>query len=259
MDGWLHDANEWLLFAGFFALLVLAAEAGFRLAKSARREDGEVAPHASAIQGAVLGLLALLLGFTFSLALSRFETRKEIWRDESNSIGTTYLRARLLPEPMGSRVQALLRTYVETRFELAEFGHDLERVRAANVRAGALHEQMWTELVAAARAQQVDAELISLFADSLNETIDFHSTRVAAIRNHVPTAIFLLLLVVAVAALGLTGYASGPNRGHSLALNALVALLITLVTLLSFDLHRPTRGIITLSTEGLEDLRDSMR
>jgi hypothetical protein len=259
MDGWLNLVNEGFLFAGFFVLLLLAAEVGFRLAKHARGANGEVSSHASAIQGAVLGLLALLLGFTFSLAMSRFEARKEVWRDESNSIGTTYLRAQLLPEPMGTRIQTLLRSYVETRLELAADGFLPERMADVNRRSGALHQQMWEQLVAASHANGADSELVSLFAESLNQTIDFHSTRVAAIRYHVPGAIFLLLFVVAIVSLGLTGYASGPNHLHSFALNALVATLITLVTLLTFDLHRPTRGIITLDTTGLVELRDSMR
>jgi hypothetical protein len=259
MDGWLNLVNEELLFAGFFVLLLLAAEIGFRLAKHARSEKGEVSSHASTIQGAVLGLLALLLGFTFSLSMSRFEARKDVWRDEANSIGTTYLRAQLLPEPMGTRIQALLRSYTETRLELAEHGFEPERLSDVNARSTALHKQMWQQLVAASHASGADSELVSLFTDSLNETIDFHATRVATIRHRVPAAIFVLLFVVAIVSLGLTGYASGPNHLHSFALNALVAVLITLVTLVTFDLHRPTRGFITLDKTGLLELRNSMR
>lgn len=259
VDTWLSEANEGLLFAVFFVLLLLTAEAGFRLARHARLENGQVSSQASAIQGAVLGLLALLLGFTFSLAVSRFEARKEIWRDEANAIGTTYLRAQLLPEPMSTRVQTLLRSYVETRFELAAFGHDAARVRAVHARSSALQTEMWNQVLAVARGREVDAEIVTLFAASLNQTIDLHNTRLAAIRNHVPAAIFLLLFLVAAASLGLTGYVSGPNHRQSFVLNTLVAALITLVTLLTFDLHRPTRGFITLKTTVLDELRDSVR
>jgi hypothetical protein len=258
MDAWLNEVNEGLLFVAVLVLLMGAAGVGFVLAQRARRQHGDTAPHASAIQGAVLGLLALLLGFTFSLAMARFETRKEIQRDEANAIGTTYLRAQLLPEPMRTQIRADLRAYVETRFELGKVSFLPERLRQAHAQASALQKRMWQQLVAAADAK-ADPELLTFFGESLNETIDMHATRMAAIRSRIPAAIFVVLFVVALASLGLTGYASGPNHRQSFALNALVALLIAVVMLLTFDLHRPRRGLITLDLTGLEELRESMR
>jgi hypothetical protein len=258
MQAWLSDLNEGALLCILLLLLQAGAELGFLLAERTRRAHGEVSAHASAVQGAVLGLLALLLGFTFSLAMSRFEVRKEILRDEANAIGTTYLRAQLMPEPMRTRLRTQLRTYLTTRFELHDISHDSERVGAVHVRAAALHQQMWGQLTAAADAH-AEPEFVSLLADALNQTIDLHAVRVAAIRNRIPGTIFLLLLCVAIISMGLTGYASAPNHRQSFALNALVTSLIALVMLLIVDLHRPTRGLITLGTAALDDLRESMR
>lgn len=257
MEAWLNEVNEGVLLAALLVLLVGAAEFGYLLAQRERREGGEVPAHAAAMHGALLGLLALLLGFTFSLSMDRLEARKALLRDEANVIGTTYLRVQLLPEPMRSRMAPLLRDYVDTRLELYEHGFDAARLRDILARSSALHTRMWSEAVAAGRA--ADTEMTSLFVDALNQTIDTHGLRVASIRGRIPALLFVLLFAVSVVALGLCGYVSGPNHRAARALNTLTALLITLVTVLVFDLQRPARGLVRADPSALFELRDSMR
>jgi len=258
MEAWLNDVNEAVLFSGLLLLLLGSTELGLSLARREARGDGQIPPHAASMQGAVLGLLALLLGFTFSLALGRFEARKALYRDEANALGTTYLRVQLLPEPARSALPALLRKYADTRVELAHAAYDKEHVRRIDAQATALQHEIWALAVAAARATP-ESELTSLFVESLNQTIDMHGLRIAAIRNYAPALLFIVLFAVAAVAMGLSGYASEPARGTARGINALMALLLTVVTVVVIDLHRPARGLIVADPISLVELRDSMR
>jgi hypothetical protein len=198
-----------------------------------------------------------MLGFTFSLSMDRLEARKSLLRDEANTIGTTYLRTQLLPEPMRSRLPPLLRRYMDTRLALCEHGFDRDRLPEIQAQSSALHAEMWSEAVAAARV--ADGEMTSLFVSSLNDTIDMHGLRVASIRSLIPAPLFVLLFAVSVVALGLCGYVSSRNHRRALVLNGLTAVLITLVTALVFDLQRPSRGLVRANPIALVELRDSMR
>ncbi|HEX6245283.1 MAG TPA: hypothetical protein VFZ61_30380 [Polyangiales bacterium] len=257
MEVWLNEVNEVALALTLLALLIGAAELGYVLARRERRAGEEASTHAGAMHGAMLGLLALLLGFTFSLAMDRLEARKALLRDEANVIGTTYLRIQLLPEPMRARLPPLLRSYMDTRLELCAHGFELERLHELQARSAALHAQMWSQAVAAARV--ADTEMTSLFVDSLNQMIDMHGLRVASIRSLIPTPLFVLLFAVSIFALGLCGYVAGPDHRRALALNGMTAVLITLVTTLVFDLQRPSRGLVRADPVALVELRDSMR
>lgn len=257
MEVWLNELNEVALFFILLSALLGAAELGFLLARRERREGEEASAHAGAMHGAMLGLLALLLGFTFSLSMDRLEARKALLRDEANVIGTTYLRTQLLPEPMRSRLPPLLRRYMDTRLELCAHGFEPSRLSDIQRRTSALHAQMWAEAVAASRVS--DSDITALAVDALNQTIDMHGMRVASIRSLIPTPLFVLLFTVSVFALGLCGYVSGSDHRRALALNGLTAVLITLVTTLVFDLQRPSRGLVRADPVALIELRDSMR
>jgi hypothetical protein len=257
MDGWLREVNELLVFGLLLVLMFVASEVGFQLARRFHVAGEAPSSEVPAIQGAVLGLLALLLGFTFSLAMSRFEARKELIRDEANVIGTAYLRTELLPEPQRTSVARAMRQYLETRFELQERGFAPDALRATHRRASELQSRMWADVTAVAKTQP-ESEMMSLVVSAMNELIDTHGMQMAAIRNRVPSSTFALLFCVAIASLGLTGYASGPFHRQNAALTFVVAVLITAVILLIFDLHRPSRGVITVDLSAFEDLRASL-
>lgn len=258
MEQWLANLSEWTLFWLLLVLLLCAAEVGYRFARRAAAGTHELIPEVAAIQGATLGLLALLLGFSFSMAASRFEARKELIRDEANAIGTVYLRTSLLPEPQRTAVRALMKQYVETRFELQAVGYTPSALKAADANAGRFQAQLWTQTVTAAE-QAPTSVMIGLFVASLNDMIDMHGKQVAAMRNRIPAPIFFLLFFVAVVAVGLTGYGSGPRHARSATLTLFVSLLVTAVIILVVDLHRPVRGLITVDMASMRDVRDSMQ
>lgn len=108
----LYDSQSWMIYLTFFLLLIGAVELGFRIGRKAEsRVTARVRAQISIIEGSLVGILGLLLGFTMSMAVPRFEVRKQLVLDEANAIGTSHLRTRLLPEPEGSAIRNLLRDY----------------------------------------------------------------------------------------------------------------------------------------------------
>jgi hypothetical protein len=203
--------------------------------------------------GAALGLLAFILAFTFGLAAERFETKRQVVLDEANAIGTTYLRAEMLPE-RGEQIRALLRDYVDTR---------LEAVRSRNISEGLrqsekIQSQLWTDAVAVGE-KNPNSIVVGLFVQSLNEMIDLHAKRVqAGLRSRIPSAIWVGLLAVAVLSLSAMGYLEGlPGSRRSLAILA-VAVAFSVVIELIADLDRPQGGVLNVSQQPLLDLRRSM-
>jgi uncharacterized membrane protein SirB2 len=254
----LYGKSELAIFLGFLFSLILAGEGGYWLGRRKRHSFEEATkPQFSTIQGSVLGLLALLLAFTFGMAQSRFEFRQREVLEESNAIGTAYLRTRLLPELYRTDAANLLRQYVDARLEFYEARMDSTKLSAAIGTSEQVQRKLWSQAIAAS-AQDPRSVSIALYLQSLNEVIDVHSKRVAAFRNRVPEIVLVLLLAVGILAMAVTGYgwAQG-NRPHRL-LTGILSILIALVVLVIMDLDRPRRGLIRVSQQSMIDLRDSL-
>ncbi len=249
--------SSWIVFAILALILLALSELGWRVglarssAKPERTKDGGSVP------AAVLTLLGLLLGFTFAMAVSRHDTRRELVVQEANSIITTARRAHLLPEPQAGNVGRLLREYVALRIEAHRETQFSQRFAALRKNSVDLHERLWNEAVAAAAKQPTP--ITASFIVSLNETIDFEATRIAAKRNHVPGAVWLLLLCVAGCGLWLTGWEAGIARGHPFLARFLFPILIAVVIALITDIDTPRGGLITLDDRPLLELYDSLK
>jgi len=239
-----------------FALLVLAHLVGFRVARRgrARADEGERS-ETSTLQGGMLALLGLLLAFTFAAASQRFDARKQLVLDEANAIGTAYLRATAVPG--GEEVAELLRRYVDVRLEGAA-SRNPEDFRRAVGESERLHDAMWSRVAALARANPDPLRTLLLVA--VNEVIDLHEKRLTAMRNHVPTIILVLLLVVSVLTMASLGHAAGASggRGGMLSTALTFAMLVTVVIMVVVDLDRPERGLIRVSQQSLQTLRDGL-
>src|SRR5215469_1928250 len=144
----LYNYSLLTIFLVGVAAILLAIEMGHWLGVRAAGKGGD---NISTLEGAVIGLLALMVGFTFAMALSRFEARRDAILAEANAIGTTALRARLLPEPHRKEVLGLLRDYVRVRLNITQRVASAAELNAAIVRSGEIHEALWqqTKLVAA--------------------------------------------------------------------------------------------------------------
>lgn len=248
----------WLILVLLLALLFVALRLGWVLGQKDRKDSDESEiSQMRGLQGAMLGLLALLLGFTFSMAVQRFDTRREIIVNEANSIGTAYLRADVADEPERSALQQLLARYVDLRVEFYKAGSDEAKQDAINARSDRLHGELWrnTMAVAASKPGPVTALLVA----SMNDVIDSHGLRLASLRNHVPALIFWLLFAVAALTSGLTGYAAGFSRRPGWLPALTVLLIISLVIIVILDIDRPRRGLIQTGQSSMLDLQKTLR
>ena len=244
----------WGVFLAVPVLVLAAIEGGYRLGSYRHRQSGhENEAPVGAMVGATLGLLAFMLAFTFGMAGSRFDTRKQLVLDEANAIGTTYLRASMLQEK-SDEIRALLRSYVDARLEAVRPG----RVAEGILRSEELQDQMWSAATEVG-LQHPDSIVVGLFVESLNEVIDLHAKRVTAgLRNRIPGTIWMALLTIATLSLAAMGYHAGlVGTVRSLAV-IVVALTFSAVIALIADLDRPQEGTLTVSQQALIDVRQSM-
>ena len=236
------------------ALLLGACELGFQLA---RRTDYEKSDEGHVLS-AVLALLGLLVGFTFSISVNRHEQRRVLVVDEANAIETEFLRAQMLPEPYRSRLATLLRSYVDSRLALAAAGEDRAAILREYARADSLKREMWVTTVEADSLVQ-PAALSSLIAGGMNNIIELASSRRAALEARLPSIAFFSLLLFSVVAAAMLGFVSGSGT-HPRRLGAIVLLLLLALSLgLILDLDRPLRGTIKVSQQPLIDARASMK
>src|SRR5262249_1666294 len=248
--------SDWIMFPILVIALLALSEFGWRLGLARSRAKPETKDGGS-VPAAVLTLLGLLLGFTFAMAISRHDTRRELVVQEANSIGTTALRARLLPEPQAANVARLLREYVPLRIEAHRATQFSPRFADLAKSSADRHYRFGNEAVAAAAKQPTP--IIASFIASLNETIDYEATRIAAKRNRVPGAVWLLLSSVAGCGMWLTGWEAGMSRGHPFLARFLFPLLIAVAIALITDIDTPRSGFITLDERPLLELNDSLK
>lgn len=202
-------------------------------------------------------MLALLITFSFSMASSRFDARRVLLLEEVNAIGTTYLRAQLLPEPHRTEVAGLLREYVDVRLDFYAAGIDREKLRQVYDRTAQLHNRLWDHAVAVAEQDQ-RAVTTGLFIETLNHVIDLHTKRWAAMMSRVPLPISMMLVFVAMAAVGFMGYSAGMAGRRNLIVTTTMSFLVAIVITVIVDLNRPRQGFIGYSQQSMIDLRDSM-
>src|SRR4051812_7600270 len=195
------DATSPVLFrlSSFSLVLVVAAVmfgatgAGILIGRAAAKREGGLKEPLGVVQAALVGLVALLLAFGLTMAVSRDETRRATLVDEANAIGTTYLRAQTLGEPMRTRSLTLLKDYADARIALSETVPDSAAFRAASSRSVGIQDELWGIAGETLKAAPTDSAP-RLYVESLNEMIDAHTTRVAALDNRIPQPVLWLQL-----------------------------------------------------------------
>jgi hypothetical protein len=244
-----------VLLAAIIACLLLAIETGYRIGawRHKRRPDERDAP-VGAMVGSILGLLALVLGFTFSLAASRFDARRQAVLAEANAIERAYYQARLVKEPQSAEAIKLLEQYIALRLQAVRSNKPDELLSASE----AVHQQLWRQVEGVA-AGDPNSAVTELFIESVNDVIEGHATRVVAgLRSRIPIVIWaglFALVTVSMAAVGYQAGLSGTRR--SPAMPSLV-LAFSLVLLLIADLDRGHEGLLRVSQQSLIDLQSRM-
>ncbi len=256
----LYDFPSAGIAAGLFLGIMLFNELGFRLGRYVQGStDEDVKSMTGSIQASVLGLLALLLGFTFSMSMQRFDDRSKALIEEANAIGTTQLRLELLPESHQADVRQLLQQYLQARIELSHI--DLTRLedrQAYEQSTSQLQQALWKVAVDAA---QTDPRPVTsgAFINALNSMIDSQGKRSAVLQLQVPEVVLLLLFTVFVSSGAILGYSSGLGGARVVAPTMMVSLLIVLIVFIIIDLDRPKRGVIQVNQAPLQSLVSMVR
>ncbi len=245
----------WLLFVATVTQIFGVVEAGYRLGAYRRIHLPEQGSPVGAMAAAMLGLLAFMLAFTFGLAATRFDGRRHTILDEFNAIGTTYLRAEMLPSPNREQVRTLLREYVDARVQGIATGQVVDAI----ARSQEIQRALWTQATDVAKADPYSI-VNGLFIQSLNEMIDLHSTRVmVGLRSRIPIVIWGALYFVAMLTMTTMGYYEGlAGTRRSLASFALVVAFSTIL-FMTVDLDRPQEGLLRIGQQSVQDLQQFMQ
>jgi hypothetical protein len=250
--------NEAVVAIVFTTVLLAAVEVAYRLGRRSRR-DRDDARHRQigAIRGVMLGLLSLLLGFTFSMAVERYSVRRDLVVKEANAIGTTWLRAGLLPEASREEVKRLLSSLVDVRLRTHAAARDQRQLVEGQQHIAEIESTLWQHAEASAR--EAPTAVTATFIAALNQLIDTDAERVAAARNQIPAGVWLILALVAGMSCWMSAYAAGYDSIRSAFTNLLLPLTISMVFLLIFDLTNERQGIIGISQQPLIDVQGVFR
>ncbi|MEJ2815688.1 hypothetical protein [Caulobacter sp. CCG-8] len=253
---WLEAAPTWqiglVLLAAMFVASLFGEWLSGRTAK-AKTKDGEDGGKEGYIVSATLGLLALLMGFTFSLAVDRFEARRLLVLEESNAIGTTYLRTQMLEPVDRARISKMLVDYTDNRIALAKA--PIDQVPSLLARNDQMLTDLWTATLAAWPSIK-GLDFSSAYLDSMNNMIDLDAARKAARLARVPSAVFFVLFVYVITSAGVLGYAGANKEGRGAT--AFLFILLTISLLLTLDIDRPRSGRITESQAPMERLKATL-
>jgi hypothetical protein len=244
----------WVVYLLAVVLLLLAAEAGYRLSiVMQRRWPDKAEASVGALNGATLALLAFLLAFVTSAAVDSFSARRQAVVNEANAIGTAYLRASYLPDPYAAESRQLLREYVDTRLQAT----DVALVPQILVRSEEIQNELWNRVESMVKAES--SPTLALYVSAVNEVIDLHTDRVnVSLVARLPWNIVMGLFVMALLALALVGLHAGYVGSRNIIALVTFVMTLSVVFLLIVDLGRGSSGLLTVSQQALLDLQRGM-
>ncbi len=203
---------------------------------------------------AVLTLLGLIIGFTFSMAISRYDQRKNLEQAEANAIGTEYVRADLLPAPDAARMRKLLQDYTAQRILFYQ-GHNASELQQIAAGRAALQQQLWQTVLPAAGAQPT--ALTALVVSGMNDVLDSQGDTQAAWLNRIPLEAWSLLVLLALLSNIMIAY-SGRSLHTTNWLLVTLPLVVSVSLMLIADIDSPRGGLIRVSTPNLNSVAAGM-
>jgi hypothetical protein len=247
---------SWAVALIVFGVIGAATTAGYLAGRYLREHEARLREPYGVLQGALLGVVGLLLAFGLSLALGRYEDRRAALVTEANAIGTSYLRRQLVAEPIRTRSLQLWPQYTDLALRTTKEVPSSPAMRRTTTAEEELQRRLW-RLAGEAIGAAPLATAPRLYVDSLNTTFDSQAARLSALNNRVPGAVLALEVFGAAVALGLLAlHIALLGRGLVAMVGATV--LVTLLLLVIFDLDRPARGLIKISAAPLASVRASM-
>jgi hypothetical protein len=252
---YLYEFPIWVTALLIVVILIAAMGVGYEVGKRRRHASTtcDATEGSDVALASVLALLGLMLAFTYSFTLSRHDARRQAIIDEANAIGTAFLRADLAPEPHRSELRKILRDYAQTRTVTTDEAATMDGLRRAIERTLQAQSLIWPTTKRMVKAQ-VAGPIEATIVQSINEVLDMHSQRLAAIFDRLPAVVFALMVFIAAIALFLTGFHAGRqgslSRWRLALLGVVLAAVITVIT----DFDRPAAGLVRVSHRPIVDL-----
>ena len=248
-----YGLPEWLVAIFLLGFMVAACETGYRLGLRSRSAE-QTKPLVPTITGSVLALLALLLGFTMSMSVSRYDARRRLVLEEANAIMDAYLRLQALPANESDELQKLLRQYAASRLRVSQAALDIRRLQEGKEEDARLQNEMWSHAAALARKdpQSVPAGMV---LESLNSVFDLENSRWVGFVAHLPEGVIYVNTLMALVAVLMAGYSFGLAGHRHLFSEALLIVSLTMVMALIIELDHPHSGLIRVSQQPLIDLQ----
>jgi hypothetical protein len=244
-----------------FLGMLLSTEIGRRIGLTRFKHDNEGSHKGiGAVEGAVFGLLGLLIAFTFSGALERFEDRRHLITEETNDIGTAWLRIDLIPTDTQPKMRELFRFYVDSRLETLRDVENMTSVMAGLKRSADLQAEIWKLAVTACKSPEASIDAGRLLLPALNAMIDITTTRLVALQTHPPTAVYFLLCLISLLSALMAGYGMSGSKSRNFLYMFIFAAVISIMVYVIIDMEFPRKGLIRIEyvDQILKDLRKSM-
>ncbi|MBV8630259.1 MAG: hypothetical protein JOZ83_04995 [Silvibacterium sp.] len=241
-----------LVFAVSLVLLWLSVQGGAFIARRTRPLTEDERKDLDLVISSSLTMLALIIGFTFSMAVSRYDQRKNYEEEEANAIGTEYVRAELLPEDEAAKIKQLLKEYTDQRL-LFYTVRDRQRLDAINTKTTRLQNEMWTTVQGVGKTQQTPT--VALAVAGMNDVLNRQGYTQAAWLNRIPTGAWALMAALAICCSGLIGYGTH-QRGARLYV--IMPFLVSISFFMIADIDSPRRGVIRVAPQNLESLAQSL-
>jgi hypothetical protein len=238
-------------------LMALALRIGFMVGmrSTAIKNCKQCKEHISTLLSSLLGMLALILGFSFSIALERHGSRSEAVIEEANAIGTAYLRTTLLPEAYRQEAQQLIAQYLDVRIKESHFNLTQRAERETlNQQANNLQMQLWNN-VSQAAVHEPNTVTTGLPVQSINAMIDAYGKRYAELNRHIPELVLWLLFFAFIVSGGMLGYSAGISNHQPSKVVFVMLTVVVLMMYLVIDLDRPRRGLIHIDQTPMQSLK----
>ena len=248
--------STWTLSIVLFVVIMSATALGLAVGRRVRNRSDSLSEPFGVVQAALVGFMGLVIAFSLSLAVERYEARRAAVVTEANAIGTTYLRAQTLAEPDRTRSLSLLTRFTDVSIRISETVPGSDAHLSAVGDSGELQRRLWA-VAGHAISEAPTATAPRLYMETLNETFDAQSSREYGLTNRVPTPVLLLLVAGSTIALALLSAHLG-TLGRGLLPVLAAAVLVSMTLVVTFDLDRPTRGLIKIPAVALTQLRASM-
>lgn len=249
----LYGTPEWVVALLFLGLMAMACEIGYAFGRRSRAEERTKAM-VPIIGASILGLLGLLLGFTMSMSVSRYDARRRLVVEEANALMGSYMRTQALPSLEGAELRQLLRQYVDNRVRVSQNALDPKTLPQGKQEDARLQDELWSRAAALAQKnpQSVPAGLL---LESLDNAFSLENSRWIGFVAHLPDGVIYVNALMGLVAALMIGYDFGIT-GHRHALAEILSLIaITMVLTLIVELDHPHSGVIRVSQQPLIDLQ----